>query len=61
MAAAYPDMARLAMDIKSPSTPDMAFHVEITHGAYRIVAQACDLYDYRGEVFMMSDETNLRS
>ena len=60
MAAAYDDCNATHFDLHSPRLPEAAFQVDLTHGADRLVSRTFDLYDQRGEVFMLADENELR-
>ena len=61
MTAAYVDCSRANFDIQSPRMPDAAFHVDLSHGSDRLVANAFELCDQRGEILMLADEVELRS
>jgi hypothetical protein len=60
LCAAYAECAAVGFDLHSPRLSDAAFHVDVTHGADRLVGLAHDLADQRGEVLLVAGEIELR-
>ena len=61
LSAAYAECSQAGFDLHARGLPDAAFHVDVSHGADRLVACAFDLFDSRDVILLLDDEKELRA